>query len=163
MHKFTKKQYLVAGVAAVIVAAGTRTALAYWTTSGSGAGSGATTGGTSDQLAFEQTALTSMYPGDSAQTLTVKVINSASEKAYVSTVNAYITTDKTGCTGADFMLGRSVAPSTGLTAAALTWNAQDLAKLGGNANASSTVQFNNTSADQDACKSAAVTINYLAS
>jgi len=161
MRKTQKITAVVGGTAAAVLVGGV--AFAYWTTSGSGSGTGSATAGVSNQLSFTQGALTAMYPGDSSQPLSVTVANtSTTESAYVSTVKAYITTDKAGCTGADFKLGGSAAPSTAATAAALTWTATDLAK-GGSAVATSTIQFNNTGDNQDACKNATVTVNYVAS
>jgi hypothetical protein len=156
------KKLTIAVAAAGIIAVGGATALAYWTTTGSGSGTGATTAGTSNTLTFTQNVLTPMYPGDSSQNLTVAVKNTGTESAYVASVKAYVTTDKAGCTGADFLLGGVSAPSTMATAAGLSWTAADLA-ASGQANATSTIQFNNTAANQDVCKSAVVTINYLAS
>jgi len=163
----------IAAVAAGVILLGTAgVAFAYWTTTGSGSGTGSTTGGVVNQLSFTQNPagapdtsvnLAAMYPGDSSQSLSVRVRNtSTTESAYVTSVKAYITTNKIGCTGADFLLGGVAAPSTALTAAALTWTAVDLA-AGVSANAASSVQFNNTTANQDACKSAVVTVNYLGS
>jgi hypothetical protein len=159
MRKSTKSA-VVAGT--VLALTGGGVAFAYWTTSGTGTGSGSTTAGVVDHLGFSQSTLTAMYPGDSSQDLTVTVTNNATESAYVATVKAFITTDKEGCTGADFKLGGSAAPSTAATARALTWMPVDLG-AGATQNATSTVQFNNTGANQDACKNAAVTINYVAS
>jgi len=160
MRKNQKITAVVGGTAAAVLVGGV--AFAYWTTSGSGEGTGSATAGVADQLSFTQADLSAMYPGDSSQPLTVTVKNTSGESAYVATVKAYVTTDNDGCTGADFKLGGAAAPSTAATAAALTWTATDLA-AGGDADATSTIQFNNTSGNQDACKSAAVTIHYLAS
>lgn len=161
MRKPSKVAVAVAGGALAVATAGT--AYAYWTTSGSGTGSGATTAGTVDALSFTQTGLTAMYPGDASQPLTVSVRNtSTTESAYVSTVKAFITTDQTGCTGADFLLGGTPAPVDAADARALTWTPADLV-AGSAADASSTVQFNNTTGNQDACKGAVVTVHYLAS
>ncbi|RNM17303.1 hypothetical protein EFL26_00480 [Nocardioides pocheonensis] len=137
-------------------------AFAYWTTSGSGSGTGSTTAGVSNQLSFSTATLNSMYPGDSSQPLTVTVTNDSGESAYVSTVKAYITTNKSGCTGADFLLNGSAAPSIADDAVALTWTGQDLA-AGTDDDATGTIQFNNTGSPQNACKSADVTIHYVAS
>lgn len=156
-----KKKAAAAGTILALIGGGA--AYAYWTTSGSGTGAGSTTAGQTGNLTFTQDALTAMYPGDTPQTLKVKVKNVSSENAYVSTVKAFITTDKQGCTGADYLLGGTAAPSAAEGARALTWTAQDLAKTDGNADATSTIQFNNTGANQDACKGAKVTVNYIAS
>ena len=169
MRKSTKITAVVGGGALVVATAGA--AYAYWSTSGSGSGTASTTAGTSNALTFTQNPdgsgaaqpVAAMYPGDTAQSLTVVVKNTSGESAYVANVKAYITTNKPGCTGADFLLGGVAAPSTSATAAALTWTAQDLAS-NGSASATSTIRFNNsTTANQDACKGATVTINYLAS
>ncbi|MGB8650998.1 MAG: hypothetical protein WCD35_10095 [Mycobacteriales bacterium] len=172
MRKLSRIQKSLVAGAAVAGLAGSGVAFAYWTTSGSGSGTGSTTVGTVDKLTFTQNPagaadtsvdLAPMYPGDSPQSLTVRVRNTSGESAYVAHVKAYITTDKGGCTAADFKLGG--VPSTAVdasTAEALSWTAADLA-AGAAANATSTVQFNNTGANQDACKGATVTLNYLAS
>ena len=137
-------------------------AYAYWSTTGSGIGSGTTAAGESGHLGFAQNTLTDMYPGDSSQNLRVTVTNNGTASAYVATIKAYVTTDKDGCTGADYLLNGNAAPSSAGTATELTWTAQDLAK-GGQANATGTIQFNDRgNANQDACKGAAVTVNYLA-
>lgn len=157
----SRKSIVVAGTLAGVLVGGA--AFAYWTTSGSGTGTGSTTAGVTNQLAFSQDALTAMHPGDSSQPLKVNVKNTSGENAYVTTVKAFITTNKSGCTGADFLLGGTAGASDSASAKTLTWTAQDLAKSSGNADATSTIQFNNTAANQDACKSATVTINYVAS
>jgi hypothetical protein len=160
MRKTQKTTAVVGGTIAAVLVGGV--AFAYWTTSGSGSGTGATTAGVSNHVGFAQYALSDMYPGDSAQPLKVTVSNDSGESAYIAHVKAYITTDKSGCTGADFKLGGSAAPSTEATATDLTWTATDLAAHA-SADATSTIQFNNTGANQDACKTAAVTIHYVAS
>ena len=157
-----KSKKIAVATATSVALIGGGVAYAYWTTSGSGSGTGSTTAGTLDQLGFQQDTLDAMYPGDSSQPLSVTVTNNSGESAYVATVKAYVTTDKSGCTGADFLLGGTAAPSTAATATALTWTAQDL-DAGGADDATSTIQFNDTGDNQDACKDAAVTVNYLAS
>lgn len=144
-------------------------AYAYWTTTGTGSGTGSTTVGAAT-LSFTQNPaggldtsvpLAAMYPGDSSQNLTVRVRNtSTTASAYVTTVKAYITTDKPLCTGDNFLIAGS-SLGTVTTPTSLTWAAVDLGS-GAAANATSTVQFNNTAGNQDVCKSAAVTLNYVA-
>ena len=162
MRNLSKKAKTIIAGAAIAGLASAGGAYAYWTTTGNGTGSAATTAGTVNNLSFTQTAVNAMYPGDSSQTLTVAVKNtSTTEKAYVATVTGYITTDKTGCTGADFLLG-GVNTGTSLAPTGLNWTPVDLA-AGGSANATSTIQFNNTTGNQDVCKSAVVTVHYNAS
>lgn len=161
--RVSTNQAIAAVALGAVAIAGTGVAYAYWTTHGSGSGTGSTTPGVADALTFSQSALTAMHPGDASQPLTVTVTNaSKAEAAHVGLVKAYVTTDKTGCTGADFLLGGTAAPSDAAGARSLTWTAQELA-VGGSANATSTIQFNDTKANQDVCKAAVVTVNYLAS
>ena len=174
MRTSTKITAVVGGAALSVATAGV--AFAYWTTSGSGSGTGSTTAGTADSLTFTQNPagaadtsvdLAPMFPGDSSQSLTVRVRNDSDESAYVANVAAYITTSDDDCTGADFLLGATeatatAAPSTLAGARALTWTAADLA-AGAAANATGVVQFNNTASDQDACKGVVVTLHYVAS
>jgi hypothetical protein len=160
MRKTQKTTAVVGGTIAAVLVGGV--AFAYWTTSGSGTGTGSTTAGVADQLSFAQNTLSAMYPGDSSQDLSVTVTNDAGESAYVSTVKAYITTDQPGCTGDDFLLGGTSGHNDAASAQLLNWSAIDLAAHG-SADATSTIKFNDTGANQDACKSAAVTIHYLAS
>ena len=97
MRKNNKKKAAAAGTIVALVGAGA--AFAYWTTTDTGTGAGDATTGVANQLSFDQNELNAMFPGDTAQNLTVTVTNDATENAYVSTVKGYITTDKAGCTG----------------------------------------------------------------
>lgn len=163
MRKLNKRIAVAAGTAAMMVAAGV--AFAYWTTTATGSGTGATTAGVTETLSFIQDPLTAMYPGDSSQPLVVAIANTdLLEKVYVTTVKAYITTNKPGCDGTDFNLKGSTTSVSPATAVALTWAAQELDALSAETDdAIGTVKFNNKATDQDACKSAVVTIHYLAS
>jgi hypothetical protein len=159
----TKKRIAAAALAGLAVVGSGMGALAYWTSTGEGSGTGATTAGTSN-LSYAQDALSDMYPGDSAQDLIVTVTNDnpvvGGESQYVSNVEAYVTTDKDGCTGSDFLINGLPAPSAAEDAVSLTWTPVDLAAGDSAATAGDTIQFNNTAANQDACKSAVVTIHY---
>jgi hypothetical protein len=159
--RFSKKFAAISIVAASALVAGG--AFAYWTSTGSGTGSAATTAGVNGNLGFATDALTAMYPGDSAQTFQVTVTNNelaGGQNSYVAGVKAHITTDKVGCTGADFLLNGTPAPSTLATAAVLSWTPVDLAPQASQDTGNVTIQFNNTASNQNACKSAAVTLNY---
>lgn len=162
MH-VTKKVAATIGAGTIAVAA-SGVAFAYWSTSANGTGSASTDAGVADSLSFTTTAISSMYPGDAAQPLVVKVTNTdAHQKVYVTAVKAYVTTDKTGCTGGDFLIGATPAPSTAGTAVALNWSGQELAAGGFASTSGDTIHFNNKTSLQDACKGATVTINYVAS
>jgi hypothetical protein len=160
MRTSTKITAALGGTAIAIATAGT--AYAYWTTTGTGTGTGTTAAGNAAALTVTGNVTDAMYPGDSAQTVTATVTNTGTETYKVQALKAYVTTDKQGCTGADYLLNTAAAPSTdtaavdlGLTAASLAHN--------GTTTKTFTMQFNNTTSNQDACKGAAVTIHYLAS
>jgi hypothetical protein len=164
MRKLNKKVAIAAAGSALALAA-SGVAYAYWTTTGSGSGTGATTAGVTNTLSFTQTALTSMYPGDASQPLSVAIANtSPTEAVYVTSVKAYVTVVGAGsCDSTDFLLNGSAAPGTIGTAAALTWTAQELdAASAESHDATGTIQFNDKATNQDGCKSAVVTIHYLA-
>ena len=156
------KKKLAALATGALVLGSAGVAYAYWTTSGSGTGTGTTTAGVVDMVGFDQDSLDAMYPGDSSQPLTVTVRTSSTESVYIAPSRPTSPTNKAGCTGADFLLDGAAAPSTSADAVAL-----DLGRPGpgrdGADDATGTIQFNNTGANQDACKGAAVTIHYLAS
>lgn len=156
----SRKFAVVAGSTVGALAIG-GVAFAYWSTSGTATGSGSTSSGAADLTISQTTVLNAMYPGDTAQNLVVNVKNNATNKARVVGVTGYVTTDKTGCDGTDFLLGGSI--SSEITPVALTWTTQELAHNAA-ANATSTIGFNDKGdANQDACKGATVTIHYAAS
>jgi hypothetical protein len=158
--KMTKKTVAIAtaGVLGLATAGG---AYAYWTTTGTGTGTASTATG-AVTLSYTTAALNAMYPGDSSQTLTVTVKNTSTQKGYVAGVKAYITTNKSECTGADYLLNGQSTAVDSASALPLAWTAVDLT-AGGSQNAAGTIQFNNTGAVQDACQGAIVTLNYASS
>ena len=168
--QFNKKVAAVLAAGAVAVA-GSGVAFAYWTTSGSGTGSATTSAGQTDNLTFTQTGATAdMYPGDSAQFFTVDVKNTSTQAAYVTSVKAYLTvTQADGVTGTcdatDYELDGSTTESS-TSPVTLAWTAQELAASGHASTAAATdsVKFHDkTTTNQDGCKGATVTINYVAS
>jgi hypothetical protein len=161
MIKITKKR-VAALVAAGVIATTGGVAYSYWTTTGSGDGSGSTAAG-AGELSVEGDVAVAMFPGDQEQDLTVTVTNDDPVATnLVSYVNAWITTDKAGCTGDDFLINGVAAPSTQNGAVALTWTPQQIG-AGLSADSENTAQFNNKGdANQNACKGATVTFNYVA-
>lgn len=160
----TKRAVAVAVVGGLTIVGSGIAAFAYWTSTATGSGSAAATAGT-NSLSFTQNTLAAMYPGDSAQAVTVTVKNTdANQKEYVTKVTAYLTVSATGtCDASDFLLdGFSTAVAA--TPVTLGWTAQELAAGGSAATTGDTIQFNDKpSTDQSGCKSAAVTIHYTAS
>lgn len=160
MRKNTKKIVVASGTVAALTVGGV--AFAYWTTTGSGTGSATTRGGNDTALSVTQVSqLSAMYPGDSAQGVNFTVKNEGSEYYKAQTVKGWISTDKVGCTAADYKFN-GVAGADETHQETLTFVAKDLAP-GGTQGGSTTIQFNNTADNQDACKGAAVTIHYVAS
>ena len=159
------KKLAIAAVATVAAVGAASSAFAYWTTSGSGTGSASAASGQVDHLGFTTASISDMFPGDSSQSLTVTVTNDATQNAYVASVKAYLTVVPVSgsCAAGNFKLNGSAAPGDADHAASLTWLGQDLAKSGGHDDATGSIQFNNLSSNQDGCKGAAVTLNYLAS
>ena len=158
----TKKKtaaIITAGVLGLATAGG---AYAYWTTNGGGTGAASTAAGASNVFLVTGGVADAMYPGDSAQTATATVKNTATETYKVLGVSAYVTTDRSGCDGTDYKLNGAPAPTSAATAVSLNVTPVELA-----ANATTTVdftlQFNNKATNQDACKGAAVTLHYIAS
>jgi hypothetical protein len=159
----TKRRLTVLWATMAIVLGGGGVALAYWTSSGTGTGTASTSAGSSN-LTYATSAINAMYPGDSSQPFTVTVTNnSTTQKEHVSGVSAYITTSNPSCTGANFLLDGSPAPSTAGTAVALHWANTELAANGGSGSTSGadTIQFNDTNGNQDDCESVTVTLNYV--
>ena len=136
--------------------AGAGVAYAYWTAGGSGTGSATT--GTSAGLTVNQTGtLTDMFPGDSAQTLSGDFDNTSSGPVHVTSVTVRIAsvTDgsvvATGCSAADYTLvgaTMTVVQDVPVGTAVGTW--------GG-----ATIQFHNTTANQDACQGMTVNLAYV--
>lgn len=157
MRRFTKKQYLVAGVAAALIAGTAGAALAYWTQGGTGSGTGAT--GTTNGITVNQTSTVSgMYPGSTPQALSGNFDNPNSGGVTISSVTAVVssitggTADNTkpDCTPADFAITGTAAGSTVPTGTGVgTWSGLSL-------------QLLNTAANQDNCKNAVANITYTA-
>lgn len=182
MRTTNKVIALVGGGALVVATAGA--AYAYWSTTGSGSGTAATSTGTVDKLTFSSTtsngtaAIGGMAPGIAASALQSTVTNTGDENTYVSGIKAYLTVAKAAnavgnCDATDYLLGATTAtalpaqvmPATydASKAVALTWTAVDLAKNGTGVVTGAIGFANKTGANQDGCKGATVTINYVAS
>ena len=88
MRKFSKKQYLAAGVAAAIITAGAGAAYAYWTTSGSGTSSG--TVGTDAGFTVAVTGPSGLVL-DQAKDISVGVTNNATYKQQLNKIHITVT------------------------------------------------------------------------
>jgi hypothetical protein len=151
MHRIKRRTVAIAAGTIVVLAA-SGTAYAFWTASGTGTGVGTTTAGVA--VTVNQTVtLTAMYPGDAAQTLSGD-FNNAGATTHVNSVMVSISGVTGGagsCSAADYGL-------TGATMAAV----QDVPN--GTAVGSwtgATIQFHDTTANQDGCKGATVDLAYV--
>jgi hypothetical protein len=155
MQKNTrKKTAIVAGL--VLAVAGAGAAYAYWTAGGSGTGSAST--GTTTGITVNQTSTVSdMRPGDSPQTLSGDFTNTNDGPVYVTSVVASIG-DVTKAQGAP--AGTCTADDYTLANATMTVGTEVASGTNVGDWTGATIQFNNTAANQDACKGATVAINY---
>jgi hypothetical protein len=156
MRRITKRTAAITTAGAVLLLAGTGVAYAYWTAGGSGTGSATTGAGVN--LTVNQTAtLTDMFPGDTAQGLSGNFDNTTGATVAVTSVTASIASVTlagnpiTGCSADDYTLAgatmsavQNVPVGTGVG----SWSG-------------ATIKFHNTTANQDACKGATVTLAYV--
>ena len=151
---------LAAGVIGLATAGG---AYAYWTSLGGGTGTASAKAGSTSALQVTGNVANAMFPGDTEQTVTATVKNVGTENYKPQAVKAYVTTNKTGCDGSDFLLNGAAAPTTSDAATDITLTSVDLAP-GATTTGTFTMQFNNKlDTNQNACKGATVTITYVAS
>jgi hypothetical protein len=138
----TKKRALVLGVVAALAVAGV--AIAYWTTTGSGSGTGkvASSNGT---ISLSGTITEELTPG-STSPVTFTASNTNSSSLLVGTVHAVVSTDKVGCTASDFVINdteeNQAIPAK--TEEALTTDGS--------------IKMVDSAGNQDACKGATVTL-----
>ncbi len=151
--------FVAAGVIGLATAGG---AYAYWTSLGGGSGTASTKAGAVSVFEVTGNVANAMFPGDTAQTVTATVKNTGTENYKLQAVKAFVTTDKVGCDGTDYKLNGAPAATNATDAAAITVTQADLAPAA-TTTGTFTMQFNNKSTDQNACKGAAVTITYIAS
>lgn len=160
--KKKKKRFAAVGVACVIGLATAGGAYSYWTSLGDGTGSATTSAGNSSPFKVTGDVANAMFPGDPRQTVTATITNSGTENYTVRALTAWVSTNKTGCDGSDFLLNGTAAPASADTPASIPVTQTDLAPKA-STTATFTMQFNNKAVAQDACKDATVTINYSAS
>ncbi|HEX3898947.1 MAG TPA: hypothetical protein VHW74_07225 [Mycobacteriales bacterium] len=144
-----KKAAAVLGAGVIALTSG-GVALAYWTSSGSGAGTAAT-GTTANVTVNETTPTTTLYPGGSVP-LAGTFNNTNSSAIKVGTVTATVGTLPTGCVAADFTISGTAPVNAEIPTGSNvgTW-------------AGLTLTMNDTSANQDACKSQTIPVTYSVS
>ncbi|MDQ1483410.1 MAG: hypothetical protein QOF35_1486 [Actinomycetota bacterium] len=155
MRKVTKKVSATAFATALLAGGGV--AFAYWTNTGSGAGS-ATTGSNTGVTVTQTSVISGLYPGQGAVTLSGKFNNLNSGAVYVTDVTATgYTVDSAsvtaGCAASgNYTLGGTAAVGASVPAGTAVGSWSGL-----------TIAMNNTGSNQDACKDAVLTITYASS
>lgn len=155
MRKFSKKQYLAAGVAAAVIAGGAGAAYAYWTSDGTGSGSATT--GTSSHFTVVVDNLTNgdLTPGGPSDTVNFSVTNpSTGVQKLTTTTASVVDTSNAGCTAADFSV----------SATSLDTGAYGELASGGQVTGHFTVQMiNRPAVNQNACQNVTVNLQVVAS
>ena len=145
MPRLSRKKK-IAVVAAAILLAGSGAAFAYWTTTGSGTGKAdnATSNGT---LTLHATFDNGMTPG-SSRTVTYTADNSGTSSLFVNTITPTVSIDAahSDCAATNFQINPTAA------------NVRVAAGATGVAAGTGTLQFLDTTQNQDACKGATVTL-----
>ena len=154
----TSKRILAVGLPLTLVIA-TGAAVAYFTGSGGGTGTAATSTGVTS-LTVAQTAVTGLAPGAPAAlgALSGTVSNPSGQAAYVTTVTASIA----GVTQAAGATGTCDASDYTLTNAAMPVGV-DVPAGGSTPFSGANLSFNNKATNQDGCKGATVTLSYAVS
>lgn len=146
MRKLSKKSRITATVAGVaLVAVGGGAAYAYWTTTGSGSGSAANSvgGGT---VTLHATFNAGLAPGNETN-VAYTADNATTSSTVVGALTANVTTSVPECLPAWFEV------------TAVTSNSTVAATSTGTSVGSGVLKFNDSADNQDACKSATVTVN----
>jgi hypothetical protein len=150
MRRPSKKLAAAIGAALVLFASGA--AYTFWTAGGTGTGT--VTVGTNTPITVNQTSIiTGIAPGVAPQVLSGNFTNTNAGPVHVATVTVTVaSTSAAGCTAADFtIVGGAMTVNADIPAGAATgtWTG-------------ATIVFNNTAANQDACKLATVNLAYVA-
>lgn len=146
------KRRTIAVLTAVLVLVVGGVAYAYWTNDGSGTGQATT--GTNNSVVINQTStIGGLAPGTPPQTLSGTFDNPNDGPVFVTSVNAEVTgTDQDGCDATNYTIAGSAPVNAQIPPG------QDVGSWGG-----LTIQFNSKPAvNQDACKTAVVSIRYTA-
>ncbi|MCA1697747.1 MAG: hypothetical protein LC790_02120 [Actinobacteria bacterium] len=155
MPKLLNRRGLVLGAIVTLVVAGS--AFAFWTAGGSGTGSAGVAAGQSALSANQTTALTAMFPGDSAQIISGDFNNSNAGPVHVNTVTASIASV---VKASNAVAGTCDATDFELAFATMTVNKEIPVGTGVSSWTGAAIRFNNKTVNQDACKGATVNLAY---
>ncbi len=159
MHALKRNKKVLVPFIVVLALALAGGAIAFWTSTGTGSGS-ATVGTTSSLTITPVTFTGTLYPGGTAATSSIKINNPGASAVQVS--NLVLDTAQPTA-GNQQLSGIGGLPASGCPAADFTFNANMASPVtvpaGGNVTVSSgTLSMANTAVNQDACKSASLTI-----
>ncbi len=155
MNRATKRSAAVA-VAALLALGGTSgLAWSYFSTNGTGSGAAATSAGVTGMVITQTTTLTELFPGATAQPVTVTIQNTSAQSAFVQSLTPSI---------------KSVTPATGLTCDASNYSfvpnttavATDIAAGATVTYVAGSLSFVNKATNQDGCKGASLVLEYVA-
>ncbi len=150
MKKHLSKRRVLLGLVVVALAIGSSVAYAFWTSSGTGAGSADV--GTSSNFTVEQIAPlpTDLVPGGAAQDVNIRVTNTATAEQQLNSVTIAVdapgTCDDAWFTATDPAAGLPVV----LDAAGGPADSVDLV---------GTIEMTESGTNQDACKNAAIDLD----
>lgn len=155
--RLSKNRTKAVAVAVALTVLGGGAAFAYWTAGGSGTGSGTTKAALTALTAVQTSTVSDLQPGGAAQPLSGTFSNPNDGPVYVTSVTASIASvvdpvlglPIVGCTASDYTLANALMAvgSEAVAADTSPWSGATLA-------------FNNTGANQDACKGARVNLAY---
>lgn len=143
--KISLKKKIAAAAAAATILGGGSLAYAYWTTTGAGTGSGTAAAANGTVVLSASFSSGALFPGGSVP-VTFTGANAGATNLYVGTISSVVTTSDVGCLPADFSIANVVSNTIVPAGATAT-------PLG-----ASSLVFANTAVNQDACKSATITL-----
>jgi len=152
----SRRNILIASVTAFLLIGG-GAAYAYWTLSGSGAGTAQTGTVTGTITAVQTSTISNLRPGGTAQTLSGNFTNTDTSPIHVTSVTATIGS-VTKAVGA--VAGTCDATDYTLSNAVMTVNANVATGTAQGAWTGATLAFNNKATNQDQCQGATVNLAY---
>ncbi len=166
MRNLSKKAKTIIAGAAIAGLASAGGAYAYWTTTGAGTGTAATSAGLASQLTVHQTStIENMFPGDAAQTIRATVKNTGTQSGYVSRV--VVSIDHVTLADGVTLGTPSTCSATDYTLDGVTMDLTPGEDLAVDATSSefsgATLKFFDKTTNQNACKGATVHLAYAAS
>lgn len=147
-NKFSKKTKVIAATAALLVGGGA--AFAYWSTLSAGTGDAANAD-SNGTLVLTANFADGLTPGGTRAVTYTATNSGGTSSLRVGTIHNVVTTDDPGCLPADFIIPDVVSGTT------VPANRTDFPLAG-----TGTLTFTDTAINQDACKSAIVTLTLSA-